>query len=207
MPFQQQHCHYLHSFNSNTATIYIFIKDFHDAHNTETKIYEKEPQTLSEVIKLVKKFNAVQQVMATLTSPTVNMMSDDDWCFVCRKTDHIGDHWLDAQCYNLWGVWPLHPRLLKQNPFIRNTLPSKQVMFLAMLQPQPERNHSPLTTDTTTGDALTGHDHTTNPTATEALATTKDTHPDPHPPTAAVCTILWLTDTLGDMYTRTTTQA
>ena len=43
-----------YSFNSNTTTICIFIKGLQDAHNTIVKIYNKDPQTLSEVIILVK---------------------------------------------------------------------------------------------------------------------------------------------------------
>ena len=39
-----------------------------------------------------------------------------------------------------------------------------------------ETDHSPLTTDTTTEVALTGHNNTTNPTTTKALATTRDTY-------------------------------
>ena len=34
-------------FNSNTAAIHIFVKGFWDAHNIMAKIYEKDPQTLS----------------------------------------------------------------------------------------------------------------------------------------------------------------
>ena len=70
-------------FNSDTATICIFVKVLWDAHNIMAKIYEKDPQTLLEVIKLVEKLNTVQQVTATLTHPTVNMMSNDDRCLVC----------------------------------------------------------------------------------------------------------------------------
>ena len=33
-----------------------------------------------------------QQVTATLTPLTVNMMSNDDICFVCGKTGHISCH-------------------------------------------------------------------------------------------------------------------
>ena len=42
-----------------------------------------------------------------------------------------------------------------------------------------ETDNSPLTTDTATEDTLTFHDHTTDPTVTEALATTEDMHPTP----------------------------
>ena len=53
-----------------------------------------------------------------------------------------------------------------------------------------EIDHSPLTTDTAMEDTLTGHDHTTDPTVTKALATTEDMHPAPNPTAIAVCAIL-----------------
>ena len=70
-----------------------------------------------------------------------------------------------------------------------------------------ETYHSPLTTDAATEEVLTGHDHTTDPTITEVLATTKDMHPAPYPATSAVYTLLQLTDTLGDTIPGQTTQA
>ena len=87
------------NFNSDTTTIWIFIKGLWDAYIT-AQICKKDPQTLSEVMKLAKKFNTAQQVTAILTSSTVNMMSNDDWCFVCRKTGHIGHYCPDVQSYN-----------------------------------------------------------------------------------------------------------
>ena len=86
--------------NSNTAAICNFVKGLWGANNITEKIYEKDPQTLLEVIKLVEKFNMAQQVTATLTSPTLNMMSNDDRCFVCGKTGHTGHHCPDVQYYN-----------------------------------------------------------------------------------------------------------
>ena len=47
-------------FNSDTTTICIFVQGLWDAHNIAAKIYEKEPQTLLEVIKLEEKFNVAQ---------------------------------------------------------------------------------------------------------------------------------------------------
>ena len=88
------------SFNSSTATICIFIKSLWDAHNTAAKIYKKDPQTLLEVIKIIRMFNAAQQVTATLTSSAFNMMSSDDQCFVCGKTGHIGCNCPNMQCYS-----------------------------------------------------------------------------------------------------------
>ena len=43
-------------FNNDTSTIHIFIKSLKDTHN----ITEKDPQTLSEVIKLVEKLSTAQ---------------------------------------------------------------------------------------------------------------------------------------------------
>ena len=51
---------------------------------TADKIYKKDPQTLSEAIRIVEKFNAAQQLKATLTPSIVSMMSNDDRCFVCE---------------------------------------------------------------------------------------------------------------------------
>ena len=63
--------------------IHISVKGHWDAHTIAAMIYEKDPQTLSEVIRLVEKLNAAQQLTATLTPLTVSMMSNDDRCFVC----------------------------------------------------------------------------------------------------------------------------
>ena len=54
-------------FNSDTANIHIFVKGLWDAHNITAKVYEKDPQILSEVTKLVKKLKAAQQFTATLS--------------------------------------------------------------------------------------------------------------------------------------------
>ena len=63
--------------------IHIFVKGLWDAHTNTAKIYEKDPQTLSEVIRIVENFNAAQQLAAMLTPFMVSMMSNDDRCFVC----------------------------------------------------------------------------------------------------------------------------
>ena len=56
--------------------IHSFVKELQDAHTTTAKLYKKDPQTLSEVIRIVEKFNVAPQVTATLTPSTVIMMSD-----------------------------------------------------------------------------------------------------------------------------------
>ena len=70
-------------FNTDTATVHIFVKGLWDAHNIAAKIYEMDPQTLFDVIKLVEKLNMAQQVTATLTPTTNNMMLNNDRHFVC----------------------------------------------------------------------------------------------------------------------------
>ena len=50
---------------------------------------------------------------------------------------------------------------------------------------------------------MIGHNHTTDPTMTEALATTKDIHHTPHPTTTAVCVILQLINALGGTHAGT----
>ena len=54
--------------NNDTAAIQIFIKDLRDACNIAEKVYENDPQTLSEVIKLVEKLNTAQ-ITTTLSPP------------------------------------------------------------------------------------------------------------------------------------------
>ena len=43
-----------YNFNSYTAAIHTFAKDLWNAHNITEKIYEWDPQILTEVIKLVE---------------------------------------------------------------------------------------------------------------------------------------------------------
>ena len=75
-----------------TVAIGIFVNLFWDAHTTTAKIYEKDPQTLSDVIQIVEKFNATQQLTAMLTPCTVSMMSNNERCFVYGRIGHFGCH-------------------------------------------------------------------------------------------------------------------
>ena len=65
------------AFDNDTAAIHIFVKGLRDAPTIRAKIYEKGPQTLAEVIRLVEKLHAAHQLTATLTPSTVSMMSSD----------------------------------------------------------------------------------------------------------------------------------
>ena len=55
------------AFDNGTAAIFIFVKGLRDAPIIASVIYEKDPQTLAEVIQLVDKFNAAYQLRAILT--------------------------------------------------------------------------------------------------------------------------------------------
>ena len=50
------------AFDNDTAAICIFVKGLWDVHTTTNKIYERDPQTLAEVIRLVEKLNAAHQL-------------------------------------------------------------------------------------------------------------------------------------------------
>ena len=72
-----------HTFENDTVAICIFIKGLWVMYTTTDMIYEKDHQALSEVIRLVEKLNAAQQLTAMLTPSMVSMVSNDDTCFVC----------------------------------------------------------------------------------------------------------------------------
>ena len=65
-------------------------------HPIALKIYENDPQTLAEVIRLVEMLSAVHQLTATLTPSTVSMMSSHNKCFAFGWTGHFGCHYLDT---------------------------------------------------------------------------------------------------------------
>ena len=80
--------------NNDAATIRIFIKGFRNAHTLATRVYEKGPQSLADVIREVEKLQVAQQLTATLLpSSSVNVMSsDDDKCFQCQESGHMACH-------------------------------------------------------------------------------------------------------------------
>ena len=66
------------------------------------QVYQKEPQTLADVIREVEKLQAAQQLTATLLpSSTVNVMSsDDNKCFQCQESGHMACHCPIIRCFN-----------------------------------------------------------------------------------------------------------
>ena len=63
------------------------------------KIFEKDPKTLVEVIRLVEKLSVTHQLTAIITPSTVSMMPGGDGIFVSGQTSHFGHHHPDDQCY------------------------------------------------------------------------------------------------------------
>ena len=66
-------------FDNDAATIRIFIKGLKNAHTLATRVYEKGPHSLADVIREVEKLQAAQQLTSTLLpSSSVNTMSSND---------------------------------------------------------------------------------------------------------------------------------
>ena len=130
-------------------------------------MYEKGPQTLSQLVKLVEKLNAAQQVTATLSPHMVNMMSNDDNCFTFSKKGHICLHCPQAKCYTCDDFG-----------HIIQDCPKK--ISTCIITTTTRIGHNPYITDTAKGMALTGKDHGIDPHITEAPVSTRGMHPTPY---------------------------
>ena len=78
------------NFLNDTATIRIF-KGLKNAHSLAVRIYEKDLQTLKDVITEVEKLSgALQLTMTIIPSSTINMLSnEEDQCCQCQESGHI----------------------------------------------------------------------------------------------------------------------
>ena len=126
------------AFDNDTVAIHIFVEGLRDAPNIAAKIYEKDLQTLAEVIRLVEKLSAAHQLTATLTPFTVCMMSGDNRCFVCGCTGHFGHHCPDVQCYGC-DEFGHFTQDCHCDSSIRNATPPWHISFKASIHPQPKR--------------------------------------------------------------------
>ena len=176
-------------FDNDIVTIGIFVKGLWDAPTMAVKIYGWYPQTLAEVIRLVKKRNATHHLTATPTPPMVSMMSSNDRRFVCGGIGHIGHHCPDAQCYSCDAFGHF-----AQDCF--NKIPPSGIPC------QHDRSHSRHWYTHTQrdrwhftyyscrhGDILAGHSPATIPTATKT-AVPEGTPHSPHPAAATACAAL-----------------
>ena len=57
------------TFDKDTMVICIFVEGLRDVPTITSKMYEKDPQTLAEVIRPAEKLSAAQQLTATLILP------------------------------------------------------------------------------------------------------------------------------------------
>ena len=89
-------------FDNDAATIRIFLKGLRNEHTIVTKVYEKGPETLAEVIKEVEKLQAAQQITSSLLPAlSVNTMSsDNDRCFQCKEVGHMAHYCPHIRCYD-----------------------------------------------------------------------------------------------------------
>ena len=89
-------------FDNDAATIRIFLKGLKNAHSIATKVYEKGPQTLSDMIKEVEKLQTAQQLTSTLlpASSINTMSSDNDRCFQCQEAGHMAHYCPHIRCYD-----------------------------------------------------------------------------------------------------------
>ena len=71
-------------------------------HTIATKVYEKGPQTLAEVIREVEKLQAAQQLTSSLLpASSVNVMtSDQEKCFHCQEVGHMAHYCPHIRCYD-----------------------------------------------------------------------------------------------------------
>ena len=89
-------------FDNDAATIRIFLKGLKNAYTIVTKVYEKAPQTLAEVIREVEKLQATQQLTSSLlpTSSVNTMSSDQEKCFQCQEVGHMARYCPHIRCYD-----------------------------------------------------------------------------------------------------------
>ena len=89
-------------FDNDTTTIRIFLKGLKNVHTIATKVYEKAPQTLAEVIREVEKLQASQQLTSSLlpTSSVNTMSSNQEKCFQCQEVGHMAHYCPHIRCYD-----------------------------------------------------------------------------------------------------------
>ena len=89
-------------FDNDATTIRIFIKGLKNAHTVATRVYEKGPQSLADIIREVKKLQAAQQLTSTLLpSSSVNTTSsNDNKCFQCQEMGHMACYCPRIRCFD-----------------------------------------------------------------------------------------------------------
>ena len=122
-----------YAFDNDTLAIPNFVKGLWDVHATTAKIYKKDLQTLSEAIRLVEKWNAVQNL------PAWWHPSWAAWCLmmiVALFVDVLPLLW--CTMFKLWWIHSLFTRLPQQDPSPRNTMQLRQISFKVIIHPHPK---------------------------------------------------------------------
>ena len=171
---------------------------------TAGKIYKKHPQTLSEVISTVVKFNAAQQLTAMLTFSRVSMMSNSNRCFVLwTKLVILATTALMHSVMAAMNLAILHKTALARFLCQKNHV-TKTGLVQGHNTPKHEgTDHTQPTMGKDIGDISTNHNHTTIPTMTRAASVPEGTHCAPHSATTVVHTALLLMDTPITTYAKT----
>ena len=176
-------------------------KGSQNAHSIAGKVYERDPQTLSEVMRLVEKLNPPLQVTATLSTLMVNMMSNDDDCFGCGRKVILVATTLRCSATTVMilaiSLKTAPRKLLHQEHLIIDIVPIPTHIIMTAVG----KGHTHSMIDVAKETALTGQDCTIGPSATEALVTTEGMHPIPYLTTIAVVITPPQTGTIEDIPT------
>ena len=144
-----------------------------------------------------------QQVTATLTLPTVNMMPNDNRCFVCGKTDDIGCCCPDVQYYNCDSFGHFSQDCPEKIPPLGTPHCHARSHFWLNYDHSCRDKSQSFITDAAKDNASTSQDHITSFTVGEAPANIRGTHLASHHTTIAVHDTHLLKDALGNNFART----
>ena len=150
---------------------------------------------MSEVIRIVEKFNAAQQLSALLRPSMVSMIPNDDECFVCGQTGPLATPALMCSVSAVMNLATLHKTVPTRFHHQDHHATKTGLIQGHDIPTTPEgTDHIPSTMGTYMGDISTDHKHTTIPTMTGVAAVPQGTHHAPHPTTTAACAAIWLMD-------------
>ena len=137
----------------------------------QLKFTKSDSQTLTEVIRIVEKFDATQKLTAMLIPSMVSKMSNEDRCFVCGQTGFFA---ITASIHSVAGVMN-SAALYKTAP--TRFLPQEHLTTQIGLIPGHDTltpkgtDHNPPIIDTDMGDTSPNHNHTTTVTGAAAATT------------------------------------
>ena len=172
------------AFDNDNAAIHIFCQRTLGCTHHGSQDLQKGPSDLSEVISLVEKLCAAQQLTATLILSIVSMMCNDDRCLFVDEQAILATtapmHSVTA-VMNLVTLHGTAPATFLPQEHHATKTDCIQGINKSTLE---GTNHAPPTMVTDMGDISTDHNHATIPTMTGA-AVWEGIHCAHHPTTAA----------------------